>query len=332
MNWLDSTFRVGRIGGINLHIHMLFLFWIGYQFLTAGDVAGTAAFMTVLFTIVILHELGHCYGARAVGGDARDILIWPLGGIAFAGAPMRAWEQFVTVAAGPAVNVAICIVTGLILVSGGGEVSISPFGGALRAADAGVVQIWAQRFYNVSLALFYFNMLPIFPMDGGQLLRTALWPFIGLRSSTMICGQLGVVGAILLAVWGFQGGNIIMVMIALFGGMEAFKHYMLAKQGYLVDESFGTPGGVGRVQNRRSLWSRWFGRREGGVERAAEHNPNPGGWERKQTELERLDRDVDRILQKVHEHGTDALSYSERTTLERASKLRKERDVHGGRV
>lgn len=331
MNWLDSTFRIGRIGGINLHVHMLFLFWIGYRFLSSGDPAGTAAFMTVLFTIVILHELGHCYGARAVGGDARDILFWPLGGIAFAGAPMRAWEQFVTVAAGPAVNVVICIVTGLILVGGGGEVSISPFGGALRAADGGAVQIWAQRFYNVSLVLFYFNMLPIFPMDGGQLLRTILWPFMGLRSSTMICCQLGIVGAILLAVWGFQGGNFIMIMIALFGGMEAFKHYMLAKHGQLVDETFGGVGGVGRVHNRRSVWDRWFGKRNGG-DRTAAQNPNPGGWERKQTELERLDREVDRILEKVHQQGTDSLTYSERNTLERASRLRKERDMRGGQI
>src|SRR5437762_3545 len=44
---------------------------------------------TMLFLVVLLHEFGHCFTARWVGGEADDILMTPLGGLAFARAPRR---------------------------------------------------------------------------------------------------------------------------------------------------------------------------------------------------------------------------------------------------
>jgi hypothetical protein len=71
--------------------------------------------MTALFAIVLVHEFGHCFAARSVGGEADDILMSPLGGLAFAHAPHRPLPTFITVAAGPFVNVIICLICGVIL-------------------------------------------------------------------------------------------------------------------------------------------------------------------------------------------------------------------------
>ena len=67
-------------------------------------------FVAVLFLVVLLHEFGHCFTARWVGGHAEDILMTPLGGLAFASPPSRPLPTFLTVAGGPAVNVMICVV------------------------------------------------------------------------------------------------------------------------------------------------------------------------------------------------------------------------------
>jgi len=71
--------------------------------------------MGALFVIVLLHEYGHCFAARSVGGNAEEIILTPLGGLAMAYAPHDPWARFVTVIGGPLVNVAICAICGGIL-------------------------------------------------------------------------------------------------------------------------------------------------------------------------------------------------------------------------
>ena len=71
--------------------------------------------VTMLFAIVLLHEFGHCFTARWVGGEADEIIMHPLGGLALARAPHRPLPTFLTIAGGPAVNVLICLVFGAVL-------------------------------------------------------------------------------------------------------------------------------------------------------------------------------------------------------------------------
>ncbi|HEY1189710.1 MAG TPA: site-2 protease family protein [Gemmata sp.] len=89
--------------------------------------------VVLLFLSVLLHEFGHCFGARYVGGDAREILIWPLGGLAFTEIPNRWKALFITVAAGPAVNVLICVVCAAALLGGGFVPSLDPTNDPLTA-------------------------------------------------------------------------------------------------------------------------------------------------------------------------------------------------------
>ena len=97
INW---SFRAGRLWGIDVRVHVTFvicaivLLWMELPKPGSGEAvslrrAVVDAFGTygMLFAVVLLHEFGHCFGARHVGGDADEILLWPLGGLASVNPP-----------------------------------------------------------------------------------------------------------------------------------------------------------------------------------------------------------------------------------------------------
>ncbi len=325
MDFLSASFRIGRWFGIDVRIHILFVLWIGLQLLNSGaDWYYEARFLAMLFGIVLVHEFGHCFGARSVGGDAREILLWPLGGLAFAHAPMTPWAQFVTVACGPLVNLVFCIVSGAVLLALGYvySFSFSPFTGLTLLPTAPEWAFYVLVFFRVNYFLLLFNLLPIYPLDGGQLFQCLLWPFLGLRQALTIACNVGMAGGALLALLGLTRGGPMLVMIGLFGAMTCWQRLQAMKYGMVVDERIARFDAVGRVQNRRPWWKRLFG---SGARKPAE-NPNPGAWQKRQEQIERVDDEVDRILKKVHDHGIQSLSYVERQTLERATRERRARE------
>jgi Zn-dependent protease len=111
----------GRLFGVTIRIHVLFLIVIialpmrvAFQKDSPpGLWLEACVLMGLLFVSVLLHEFGHCFGARAVDGDATEVLLWPLGGLAAVEVPHTPRAHFITTAAGPAVNlllgVAACL-------------------------------------------------------------------------------------------------------------------------------------------------------------------------------------------------------------------------------
>jgi Zn-dependent protease len=346
----NMSFRVGRLFDIDIRVHILMILYVGFYLFSAGpgDWVHTLVFIGVLFGIVLCHEFGHCFGARSVGGDADLILMWPLGGLAFAHAPMTPWAQFVTVACGPLVNVAFCVISGAILIGVMGSfsaIALSPFSSTPMALykvamSTGVAPPeWAYYmaiFYDINLMLLAFNLLPIYPMDGGQLLFTLLWPFLGLRTATIVACQLGLVGAVGLGLWGLSGqGGSMMMALAIMGGMTCWQRLQMARFGVMMDERIGTYGATGRYHRTRGFWSRLFrskSRRAGDdAEDVDARNPNPDGWQARLDEERKLEEDVDRILKKVRERGLGSLSYIEKQVLERATRARREREEEIGK-
>lgn len=316
MDFLNGSFRVGRLFGIDVHVHMLFVIWVVFQLLSAGDYwQYEAAFMTLLFGIVLAHEFGHCFGARWVGGDAKNILMWPLGGLAYAHAPMTPWAQFVTVAAGPMVNVIFCVISGAIIAVSIGSVEpllMNPFDPRMIRLSG---ELWyVGVFYSVNLFLLGFNLLPIYPMDGGQLFQCLLWPFLGLRTALEIACKVGLAGAVLFGIWGIQGGGSMLLFIALFGGFTCYQRLQQLKYGMVVDERVSYTV----TRPRRGGWSGLFG---GKSKPAPEPKSQAPAWTE---EAPRVEDEVDRILQKVHDQGLRSLTYIERQTLERATRSRRE--------
>ena len=131
MSWAIPVFR---LYGVPVKVHIFFVVVTLGLFLrqvSAKDSTvwwGDVFVLTILllFGIILLHELGHCVGAWRVGGDAKEILIWPLGGLAFVDHPRTPRATFIVYAAGPAVNVLICAAVTLPLLAAGFLPTLNP--------------------------------------------------------------------------------------------------------------------------------------------------------------------------------------------------------------
>src|SRR5262245_61537667 len=111
----------GQVRGITIRIHILFPFVaLALVLRTAftenapsGQWIDAALVVFWLFVSVLLHEFGHCFGARMVNGDARDVLLWPLGGLARVEVPHTPRANLITTICGPAVNIILAIAAGV---------------------------------------------------------------------------------------------------------------------------------------------------------------------------------------------------------------------------
>jgi Zn-dependent protease len=195
----QRSVRLFRIAGINVFLHwswfLVAAFEISGRSKSYSSLTFNALEYLALFLIVLLHEFGHALACRQVGGTADQIILWPLGGVAYVNPPPRPGAELWSIVAGPLVNVI------LVPILAAASVLSRSLGWAAAMPNAYAL---AHAIWMMNLALLIFNMLPIYPLDGGQILRSLLWFMVGRARSLMaatIIGFLGVVGFIALAVW-----------------------------------------------------------------------------------------------------------------------------------
>jgi stage IV sporulation protein FB len=122
MNWSIPLFRAF---GIQVKLHILYIvITLGMLLRVYAQPGGkehlaefALIWVVMLFVIILLHEFGHCFAARRVDGEADEILMWPLGGLAYCAVPHTARANLITAVGGPLVNVAICLGAGAVLVA-----------------------------------------------------------------------------------------------------------------------------------------------------------------------------------------------------------------------
>jgi Zn-dependent protease len=191
MNKLTAgSFSLFRIAGIQVNVHWTWLlvayFEIGSRVNNYHSMAWNVVEYVSIFGIVLLHEFGHALACRQVGGQANRIMLWPLGGVAFVQPPPRPGALLWSIAAGPLVNVVLAPVT---------------VAAAALAQVAGLKDTqpdFAHFLYSIAvinLVLLIFNLLPIYPLDGGQILQALLWFVVGRARSLMISGIIGLAAA-----------------------------------------------------------------------------------------------------------------------------------------
>ncbi len=341
---LTWSLPVGRVFGISVRLHLLFLFLaVGLVARGAGAGYGMAALLMVvlLFVSVLLHEFGHCFAARYVNGDATEILLWPLGGLAYVDVPNTPRAHFITTAGGPAVNVILCLISGGILAANGllfpwspywspiGPDSLYSFSTELDVPGkdlSPMAALIAQLFY-VNWILFWFNMLLVgFPMDGGRILQSILWPRLGFRQATYVAIFCGWIVGILLGLYVVVTFNaaagaepLLLLGLAIMIFMTCRQHFYLLESGGLTEDSvFGYDFSQGytslerdqaptRRRPRQSFWQRWFERRAARKRQRAE--------ETRVAEERRMDE----LLDKVQREGMNALTDEERRFMTRVS-------------
>ncbi len=321
-NLFFGSVSIGSLFGIRVRIHATF-FWFVAITLLAGSgrdnlyvMRYRAISMAALFLMVLMHEFGHCFASRAVGGNPQEILMHPLGGLAFADAPRRWGANLVTVIGGPAVNVLICIIAaGVIYLSGHFWPDLNPLHPIPpRDLYATSVTIYAWWVFYTSYYLFLFNMLPVYPFDGAQMLQSVMWWRIGYYRATMIAYNIGLGAAVLLALFGLVTGTPGMIIIAIFSGIYTYQMKMLLRDtgphGVSDDVDYSSSLHVEDQPRRRKLNRRSMKRAQ---KRAAAE----------QAEQARIDE----ILDKVSAHGMQSLGWWEKRTLRKATERQRQRDL-----
>jgi Zn-dependent protease len=163
--------------------------------LWAMGILGALAF----FASIVLHELGHAIVAERQGVPMKGITLFIFGGVAeMTREPPSAKAEFLVAIGGPVVSL---VLAGVFLATA----QLVPM-----PIEVGAVVLWLGL---VNGALLVFNMIPAFPLDGGRVLRSALWHFQGnLQKATRFSSQVGSafgLGLILLGVFAVLGGNFI---------------------------------------------------------------------------------------------------------------------------
>jgi Zn-dependent protease len=195
----QGSIRLFTYSGIVVSLHWSWFLVAAYEIQTRkgsySSVTWNVLEYLALFLIVLLHEFGHALACRQVGGRADQIVLWPLGGVAYVDPPPRPGATLWSIAAGPLVNVVLIPILYAVVLLGRSQVW------AVSMPD--LYQLVRSIFY-INFYLLVFNILPIYPLDGGQILRSLLWFVMGRARSLMVAtilGLIGVLGFIALAIY-----------------------------------------------------------------------------------------------------------------------------------
>src|SRR5438105_11812446 len=206
-----GVIRLFRFAGIDVYLHFSW-FLVAAIFMTdyirryESPVWGVLEYLSV-FVIVLVHEFGHALACRQVGGIANRIVLWPLGGIAFVSPPRRPGAYLWSIAAGPLVNVALVPVFEVLW-------NFAQHAGWAYEAPDTIRLVWTIRAINYGLLIF--NMLPVYPLDGGQILRALLWFPLGEIRSLQIASVIGLIGGACLAAFAIFSWSFWIGIMAFF--------------------------------------------------------------------------------------------------------------------
>ncbi len=222
MRW---SFPIGRLFGIRIEVHVTFLLMLVLApMLMSGSgltPLGSVGFALMIFSCVLLHELGHALAARMYGIGTRDITLMFIGGLArLERMPEKPWQEIVVALAGPAVNVVIAAVLFVVL--------LVPMQLPLNQVfDFGDL---VSRLFAVNIIMVLFNLVPAFPMDGGRVLRAALalrMPFAKATRIASIVGQVFAVAFAIVALFVLKSPSLL--FISLFVFMSAAEERAVVK-------------------------------------------------------------------------------------------------------
>ena len=225
-----KKFRLGAMFGIPVYLDWSTIF-LALMFLQSGNIVFALGLAVILLASIVLHELGHSLTARCFGCETRDITLTVIGGCAsLERMPRKAWQEFLTAAAGPLVSFLLGIA--LYVVS-----ALLPQGNMLGDV------LWCGGHINIGLGLF--NLLPGFPMDGGRIFRSLMRAFMTRTKATYAAMVVGRVAAGLLVlgpllgvthIWiiPIGGSFILRALIAWMIWQEGWREYQVA----LAEEGF----------------------------------------------------------------------------------------------
>ncbi len=232
---MQGALKIFTLARIPVYVHwsfsLLTFFLLYYGWYAQMDLSSFLIFLFLflaLFVSVILHEYGHALTARHYGVKTKDIILLPIGGLArLEELPKKPLQEFVVAAAGPAVNLILAFLLGVVLwLEYNGEV------GRIFSSRGTLILRWHRvipMLFVLNLSLAIMNLIPAFPLDGGRMLRAALAIKLGRLKATQIASYLGQGFSILLVGYGVYRRDFMSMVMGFFLFSMARKEYRLLK-------------------------------------------------------------------------------------------------------
>lgn len=344
------SLSLGRWGPVQVRLHMFFLLFAALTLYLSWHYAGSdsdsglrwlgALSLLLLFCSVLLHEFGHYWAAVRLGGGADQIVLGPLGGLTPVRVPYDTRGELIAIVTGPLVNLIVALLCTAALLAyqqahpGSPKIEISGLLNPLRPPFPPVDHaqftptIGLQLTIWINWILFWMNLIPAFPFDGGRALLTvfSLAPRArGTRRPVAIVATIAKVFAmgLLVAAWFVRKDSdplvptwFALVLLAIFLFFSARVEESQLEVDELSEDLFGYDFSQGYTSLDRPhqhapaaprLFSQWRERRR--TERL-----------RRQKDREAEDdRRMDEVLARLHAIGMDGLAPEDRALLNRVS-------------
>lgn len=337
------SLSLGVWGKVHLRLHIFFLlFGVMTLYLSCFDGARPAArgvdwlagvSLLILLASVIIHEFGHAFAARRLGGRISETMLVPWGGIAAIHPPRAARGEMLVHLAGPATNAAVCLLLAPLawLV---GEVNPLALMHPLEptsVAEGTVLAAIIKLSFWINWLLVVINLVPAFPFDGARALRAGLSARTGRHQAAIavaVISQLSAI-ALFLAAWLVRDWNaagvvptwFAFVLLGTFLLFSARHEYpqRRRKAPPRDDLPFGYDFSEGYTSLERSVAEEDEPPQEKSriIHWLEQRRQARSAREKQQEEEE--ERRVDEILAQLHEEGMDSLSDEDRILLERVS-------------
>ena len=215
MNLAKKTWRIGRVGGTEIHLHISMLLVIPLIYFVFRpqiweDALIDSVWALGLFASILLHELGHALTAQAFQIQVKKIVLWPLGGLTQLSAESKKpWQRFAISAAGPAVSLGLA----------GAFWAVWTFSTVPAEWFYLPEHLWKLRLFDLldvlaltNVFLGVFNLLPIIPLDGGGMLYALGEGLFGKRNANVISLVVGLTFLIGLVVFSLVQHDYLMLL------------------------------------------------------------------------------------------------------------------------
>lgn len=312
-NPLAWGFTLFTFKGIRVKIHLIFIVYLLSEliFTLPGNQEGFVFVwprLVAMLVLVLVHEFAHCIVCRRIGGQANEIMLWPLGGLAVC-SPPDDWQSSLKVAlAGPIINLALVplFAIPLYLLTGAfSSLAINPLslGSSVSALvlQSGETTWWLVvlgAFYSINMILLVLNLLlPMYPLDSARVLHALLWKRSSESKAMWQTVNAGLFVATGLVIIGFAFGDTkLLLAIGIFGGVVC-------------------------TMERRRLQFLQYGEMVPGLSAEGEawKNNDQEPLSDENDEQVVSQSELDRILAKISDTGIESLSRKDRRSLKRAT-------------
>jgi stage IV sporulation protein FB len=327
LNWMLPSFFVGRMFSTDVRIS----WWFGIVPLVVCPNHGLAlglTFTVALYLSALLHEFAHVFAARWTGGTADEVHLTPIGGIALVRPALGAFGMGITAAAGPAVNLLICLLTfpgwnAPETLPG----AFNPFVLPIDRLHTDTPEVWrdlGSLLFVANWIGLLVNLLPVLPLDGGHVLRASLMTRINPEFVNRTALNVGMFVAIVILIF---GAYLDLSQVVLIGTFVLMMNVIQLFQAEINEQSDISAYDSDLSSVEESLFE------SSPLELDAPQNPLDQWRERRRARREQQDlirrteveQQLDELLAKVHEYGFQSLSEQEKKSLQSCSKLIRER-------